>query len=120
MKSAPSWRAAVAAALWMMPTVVLAESSPPIGLQTMCPSVYEPVCAEKAGDSRTFGNACLARREGFAVTAEGRCGGGSGLPRFCTREYRPVCGEKNGARRMFGNACEAAAEDYTVVREGSC
>jgi hypothetical protein len=120
MNNVMAWPALMAVALSMTPAAAIAESKPPIGLQAMCPSIYEPVCAEKGGDSRTFGNACLARRDGFAVTSEGKCSGGSGLPRFCTKEYQPVCGEKDGQRRSFGNACEAASENYRVVGQGNC
>ena len=30
-----------------------------VDLKAMCPSVYQPVCAEKAGETRSFGNSCL-------------------------------------------------------------
>jgi Kazal-type serine protease inhibitor domain len=97
-----------------------AAENPVLDLRSTCPSVYQPVCAGNGSETRSFGNACLAEREGFAVTAQGTCGGSGGLPRFCTKEYQPVCGEKNGERRMFGNACEARAEDFAVVHDGSC
>jgi hypothetical protein len=98
-----------------------AANGPELDAYSFCPSVYQPVCAGKAGERRSFGNSCLARRDGFAVISQGNCdGAGGGLPRFCTKEYRPVCGEKSGNRRSFGNACEARAEDFAVVHEGSC
>ncbi len=71
--------------------------------------------------TRTFPNACLAKRAGFTPVGRGACGeAASVLPRFCTKEYAPVCGERNGVRREFGNACEARAEDFAVVRDGAC
>lgn len=91
-----------------------------VDLKSMCPSVYRPVCADKDGHMRSFGNACLAEREGYEVTDPGYCGAARGLPRFCSKEYQPVCAEKNGERRQFGNACEAAAADFAVVRDGAC
>jgi hypothetical protein len=95
-------------------------NGPDFDLQSVCPSVYQPVCAGKARETRSFGNACLAQREGFSVISRGACGGSGGLPRFCTKQYDPVCGEKNGERKVFGNACEARAEDFAVVHEGQC
>lgn len=97
-----------------------AAGGPDLDLRSACPSVYQPVCAGKARETRSFGNACLAAREGFAVISRGACGGTGGLPRFCTKEHDPVCGEKNGERKVFGNACEARAEDFAVVHEGRC
>jgi hypothetical protein len=88
--------------------------------QAQCPSVYRPVCASKGRETKSFGNACLAEREGFSVVGPGKCGGSGGLPRFCTKEYAPVCGEKDGSERSFGNACEANAADFAVVRDGNC
>jgi hypothetical protein len=100
---------------------VRADTNPGFDPGTICASVYQPVCAGKAGTTRIFPNACLARRAGFTPVSERECGGAtSALPRFCTKEYAPVCGERNGVRREFGNACEASVEDFAVVREGSC
>lgn len=60
-----------------------AADGPAPDASRMCPSIYQPVCAKKASESRTFANACLARRAGFSVAANGACSGGSdGLPRF--------------------------------------
>ena len=102
-------------------TGAIADTGPALGLQTMCPSIYQPVCGSKSGGSQTFANACLATRAGFIVASQGMCGGGNaGLPRFCTKEYLPVCGERAGKRRVFGNACEARAEAHIVVHQGTC
>jgi hypothetical protein len=91
-----------------------------LNAQSQCPSVYRPVCASKGRETKSFGNACLADRDGFSVVSQGNCGGSAGLPRFCTKEYAPVCGERDGSRRTFGNACEASAKDFAVVHDGSC
>ena len=61
---------------------VSAADGPPLDAGTMCPSIYQPVCASKGDERRTFANACLARGAGFTVIAQGGCGGGGGLPRF--------------------------------------
>ena len=102
-------------------TTIRADNNPGFDPTTICASVYQPVCAGKAGAARVFPNACLARRAGFTPVSERECNGQtSALPRFCTKEYAPVCGERNGVRREFGNACEARAEDFAVVRDGAC
>ena len=89
-----------------------------------CTREYEPVCARRHGERRTFSNACLADRAGYRVIHRGECrrgGGGSGdEPRFCTREYRPVCARRDGRLRTFGNACEADAAGWRVVGNGEC
>ena len=102
-------------------TMVRADNNPDFDPGTICASIYQPVCASKAGAARIFPNACLAGRAGFARVGDDECGGRtSALPRFCTKQYAPVCGERNGVRRAFGNACEARAEDFAVVRDGAC
>lgn len=67
----------------LAPVVSASANSPALDARIMCPSIYQPVCARKGDESRTFPNACLARGAGFAVIASGSCGGGTGgLPRF--------------------------------------
>jgi len=39
----------------------------------MCPMIYAPVCAAKAGDRRTFGNRCSAEADGYRVVHNGAC-----------------------------------------------
>ena len=39
----------------------------------MCPMIYAPVCAGRAGVARTFGNECQAHAEGYRVLRAGRC-----------------------------------------------
>lgn len=62
--------------------VASAADEPPPDAGTMCPSIYQPVCASKGNERRTFANACLARAVGFTVVAQGGCSGSGGLPRF--------------------------------------
>lgn len=62
--------------------VARAADLPPPDTRAMCQSIYQPVCASKGDERRTFANACLAVRAGFTVVAQGDCGGGGGLPRF--------------------------------------
>jgi hypothetical protein len=90
-----------------------------------CTREYEPVCARRYGERRTFANSCLADRAGYQIVRRGECrsesgGGGGDEPRFCTREYRPVCAQRRGNYRTFGNACEADAAGWRVVGNGEC
>ncbi len=89
-----------------------------------CTREYEPVCARRYGERRTFANSCLADRAGYRIVRRGECrsegGGGGDEPRFCTREYRPVCAQRRGNYRTFGNACEADAAGWRVVGNGEC
>lgn len=41
---------------------------------TLCPMIYQPVCAAKGNVAKTFANRCLAESEGFDVMNTGRCG----------------------------------------------
>ena len=103
----------------------------------MCTNEYQPVCAQRGDERRTFGNACVARSEGFRIIDQGECrrggggggnwggGGGGGAwgpppQRACTMEYRPVCGERRGQRQTFSNSCMAEAEGFHVVDQGEC
>lgn len=111
-----------------------------------CTMEYRPVCGVRGSDSRTFGNSCQARAEGYRISHQGECrsSGGPGWggrpggdrpgwdrpgsrpdrpdrpSRACTREYAPVCASSRGQLRTFPNACEARAAEWRVVRSGSC
>ena len=88
-------------------TVVVDEPGPipgPGAGPNYCTREYDPVCARRGGERRTFSNACMADQAGYNVVRRGECRGGGDEPRFCTREYRPVCARKRGAFRTFPNA----------------
>lgn len=90
-----------------------------------CTMQFDPVCAVRGRERRTFGNACSAQVEGYRVVSQGECRGGGGggggrEERACTREYAPVCGTRRGERRTFGNACEAENARYRIERPGPC
>ena len=94
---------------------------PPPGRGEICTREYAPVCGERRGDRQTFGNACVARAEGFRVVSRGECRRERPPPRMaCTQEFRPVCAERRGDVRTFGNRCTAEAEGYRVIRPGEC
>lgn len=76
----------VLVALLLASTVAAAATDElPPDVRTICPSIYQPVCARKGDEHRTFANACLAERAGFAVVAQRGCSGESELPRFDMR-----------------------------------
>jgi hypothetical protein len=117
-------------------TAVVVEERPlpprPDRPPQFCTQQYDPVCARRGGDRRTFGNACEAERAGYFITYPGECrGDGPGWggpgpgrpdrPQFCTREYAPVCAvSRGGSRQTFGNACEADAAGYRIIYDGRC
>lgn len=105
-------------------TVVVEDEGPRPGPGSgYCTREYDPVCARRSGEQRTFANACLADRAGYRIVRRGECrreGGGGGEQRFCTREYRPVCAQRRGNYRTFGNACEADVAGWRVVGNGPC
>lgn len=105
-----------------------------------CTREYQPVCARRGNEQRTFSNACEAERAGYRSMRPGECRRGGGNPggpgypggpgannpggpgggTFCTREYRPVCARQGRNLRTFGNACEADAAGWRIVGNGSC
>ena len=48
-------------------------SSGDSGTTQFCTKQYQPVCARRGGDYRTFGNSCEAEAAGWRVTSSGRC-----------------------------------------------
>lgn len=91
----------------------------------ICTREYNPVCGQRGGDRRTFGNACMAQADGYRILGPGECRVGGGdwsrpPQQACTMEYRPVCGERRGRTRTFGNACSAEADGFRVVHPGEC
>ena len=43
--------------------------------QRVCTMEYNPVCAQRGRDRRTFGNACSADAEGYRIVSPGECSG---------------------------------------------
>lgn len=103
---------------------------PPPVRGEICTREYAPVCGEFRGRFQTFGNACVARAEGYNIVSRGECraerprppigGERPRPPMACTQEYRPVCAQRGGSTRTFGNECSARAEGYRVIRNGEC
>lgn len=124
---------AVVAAFVLAACTVVVDDRPggpppprPGGPPQMCTFEYAPVCGQRGNDRQTFGNACLARVDGYRIIGDGECrrgGPGHGPvrpPEICTREYAPVCATRRGETRTFGNACEAGAAEYRIIRPGTC
>jgi len=98
---------------------------PPRPEHRYCTREYEPVCASRGRDRKTFSNGCEAERSGYRIVGRGECRrhddvGSRPPPRACTMEYAPVCGSKRGRLRTFSNACTARASDYRVIGRGPC
>ena len=97
---------------------------PPRPEQRYCTREYEPVCASRGRDRKTFSNACVAKRSGYRIVSRGECrrhdDGGGRPSRACTMEYAPVCGRRGRDFRTFSNSCTARASDYHVIGEGPC
>lgn len=113
---------AVAGMMLASCTVVVDEPPPPRPPRPgpiVCTQEYAPVCARRGDDTRTFGNACSARAEGYRILYSGECRRAE-EPRFCTREYRPVCARRGPNTRTFGNACEAESAGYRILYPGEC
>lgn len=125
--SLAKFAAALAAIVTFLAACVPQSPGPhpfPPGRPVACTNEFVPVCAQRGQERRTFGNACVARSQGFGVVHQGQCrgggGGGWGGPQACTMEHRPVCAERRGQRQSFGNACVANAEGFRVVHQGEC
>ncbi|MEZ2130554.1 MULTISPECIES: Kazal-type serine protease inhibitor domain-containing protein [unclassified Sinorhizobium] len=102
---------------------------PPPRLQpAMCTMEYDPVCAQRGSQVRTFANACEARVGGFRIVGRGECRPEPPTrprpprpePAICTMEYDPVCGQRGGRMQTFSNACRAEAEGFRIAHPGEC
>ncbi|MBU4527923.1 MAG: hypothetical protein KUA43_12965 [Hoeflea sp.] len=58
----------------------------------VCPMNYDPVCAERRGQERTFPNACQARAEDWRVVSSGQCRAG---------ESRDIRRDRDDSNRDF-------------------
>ena len=124
--------AALAVTGTILAACVVVESDPgvrptpppgPPGRGDICTREYAPVCGERGRDRQTFGNACVARAEGFRVVHAGECrreGPPQPPPQACTQQYEPVCAQRGRDRRTFGNACSAESQGYQVSHAGEC
>ncbi|KAG9070488.1 hypothetical protein KI688_008024 [Linnemannia hyalina] len=86
---------------------------------TICPTVYQPVCARAIdGLNKAFGNACELKNynckhpnANFVTIADSEC---KDIPtptpvcnKVCPLNYEPVCAKiQSGESKTFGNACE--------------
>jgi len=65
--------AALAAAAMILSGCEVTETTQTYASGPVCPQIYDPVCAERRGDERTFPNACEARTAGWRIVADGQC-----------------------------------------------
>jgi len=64
-----------------------------------CTEEYDPVCAVRGGERRTFSNACKAETSGYRVTHEGECRGRRAA-RQCSPDRALDTAEALGFRRV--------------------
>lgn len=69
---------AVTAVLAFFAAAAYAGAERRLETETMCATIWQPVCASREQQSRTFANACSAAAAGWQVTREGTCDGGNG------------------------------------------
>ena len=116
--------ALVFAAVVLASCVVVEEESRPLPPRPgpVCTQQFDPVCARRGAQTRTMGNACVARAEGFRVLYQGECRSQRPEPgpRACTREHAPVCASQRGRTQSFGNACLAEVAGFRIVHRGEC
>jgi hypothetical protein len=121
------WLAVLVGPLLLASCVVESGPLPPDDGPRACTMEYDPVCARRFGERRTFSNSCAADAAGYDVIRRGECrrdggggGGGGEEPRFCTEQYDPVCARRGGQRQTFANACKADVAGYRVISQGEC
>jgi hypothetical protein len=86
--------------------------------QIQCPAVYNPVCAEKNGEKRTYSNSCVARSKNATPLYEGECSETEGeeteMPNNCSIWY-DGCNTctllENGEMVCTEMACQETAEE---------
>jgi hypothetical protein len=85
--------------------------------QTMCPMIYQPVCALKVGGERaTFGNKCEADRAGAKILHDGTCEADAA----CNKIAQPVCAIHAGKEKTYLNLCRAKKDSATFLHDGTC
>lgn len=69
---------AVTAVLAFLAAAAFAGAEQRAGTETMCATIWQPVCAVRDGQTRTFANACSAVAAGWRVSQGGTCDDGDG------------------------------------------
>ncbi|PBB10879.1 protease inhibitor [Mesorhizobium loti] len=109
------------AALLSACTVAVDQARPVPRHPQACGLVHAPVCGRRGERLRTFGNACMARAQGYQIVRNGECRTSRPQrPVACTLQYAPVCATSSGRFRTFSNACLARADGFRPVHAGRC
>src|SRR5690606_35787620 len=76
--------------------------------QMACTREYAPVCAQRGGERRSFGNACMARADGYRILNDGEC-----RAERPSRPERPGSDwNRPGGRPGAGRPQQACTMDY--------
>jgi hypothetical protein len=73
--------------------------------------MYVPVCG---ADERTYGNACIAERNGARIQYAGLC---EAQGQNCPPDYQPVCG-LDGV--TYDNDCQLNNAEVPLAYAGAC
>ncbi|KAG0267333.1 hypothetical protein BGZ95_002866 [Linnemannia exigua] len=121
-------------------TVLFAMAVPTPACDTICPAVYQPVCAKaKTGLPKSFSNPCELKyynckhpNANSVVVANSNC---KDIPApapkcdfMCTMDDKPVCGKaKDGKTSTFSNSCILAlhncqhpTDQFELIANNAC
>ncbi|MER8791777.1 Kazal-type serine protease inhibitor domain-containing protein [Mesorhizobium sp. M0983] len=109
------------AALLSACTVPVDQPRPVTPRPQACTFQHAPVCGRRGDRLQTFGNACMARAQGFQIVRNGECRISRPIQTVaCTRQFAPVCATRAGRLRTFSNACLARTDGFRLVHAGRC
>lgn len=85
----------------------------------VCPMIYQPVCARRGSDTRTFPNACRAASDGYGVIYQSECLGNAGSQGGQGRQSGGV-GAQTGGDTAGGNGSGGGLRNQQPANGQSC